>query len=216
MSYKKVLNKCSLDEFKEMYFRVPKMTYEDIACKLGLSMVEVRNAAGVCQKKHGWAKRNNKDTSKNKFLEYSDEELLELVKLYKSRDNAGSKITYAVRKRFGSWSKGTELALGVVNKGGKFDSKLPTTVYLIDFGDFIKIGITQQDLSERLRHFPEHKVLDYIETTLEDAKEWEYLASNKLNKYIFDQVPFELEKNGYTECYTKDVNISSLIDLQFI
>jgi hypothetical protein len=77
-----------------------------------------------------------------------------------------------------------------------------TKVYLIDFGDFYKVGTTQQMIHERFgAKYPKYEVVFYIETTLQEAKQLEsaWLANVKHLQYTPDCFP--KEGRGYTECF---------------
>lgn len=204
MSYKKVLEKTSLKEFKDMYFS--KLSYEGIAIKLGLHTRQVSAAARVCRNKYKWPARVNRvSTGPNKFLSMSEEELLEEIRYYKTKDGSPNQLEYAVKKYFGSWSKGTEAALGKLNYGGTMLPNKATLVYLIEFDNFIKLGITQQFLENRLRKFKNFKLLDYVEVDLDTAKQVEYDAKIKLTP--FKEVPNFMISNGSSECYEKPVEL---------
>lgn len=80
-----------------------------------------------------------------------------------------------------------------------------TTVYLLDFGDFYKIGITQQPLNKRFGpKYPPFQVILTLETSLMEARliEKQWLEAVKEYKYIPDTFP--QEGGGHTECFKLD------------
>jgi len=81
----------------------------------------------------------------------------------------------------------------------------PTKVYLIDFGDFYKVGTTQQTINQRFGgRYPKYSVVFFIETTLEEARgiEKQWLENVKHLKYVPDCFP--VEGRGFTECFKCD------------
>lgn len=130
---------------------------------------------------------------------YTSEELIEYIKQYISCERTPVNIRHAVKLRFGSWTKGLEAAGISGNTGGVFDSSRPTILYFLDFGEFQKIGITQQQIKSRFSGAPDYKVLDFVETDLDNAIYLEKELKKVVKQYIPEHPWFE--RNGKTECF---------------
>lgn len=190
------------EELKKLYYQYPQLTYEVIARKLHrYSESKVQRAVNYCVKNKGWIPRNSR--KENNYIHMSDEELIELIRQQPSRDKAGNKVLYAVKKRFGSWSEGRVLAGIGLSSGGILDPNMPTNVYLIDFGKYIKIGITQQEVNKRIERW-DAELIETVQCSYDRALEIEKQVKNNLKRYKFDNIPENLRRNGYTECYYKN------------
>jgi hypothetical protein len=99
----------------------------------------------------------------NKLYEELDyDELAEV--LGKSRRAIQSKCEkLGVSKRFPGKKSGT----------GTMDPNKSTLLYLVDFGEFKKVGVTQVPLSERFKQDGEFILLDSCELSLEEAMDTE-------------------------------------------
>lgn len=141
------------------------------------------------------------------YNDWSEERLLELVQKYKNKQllnycrDEGEPSAIVIERRFGSWSKAMELAGVVSNKGNLILDK-KTLLYLIDFGEFKKIGITQRSLELRFSGF-DFKILDLVEYD-ELIPAWE--TEQELLKILkpWRYKPIELIGNGATECFKLD------------
>lgn len=95
---------------------------------------------------------------------YSDLDYDELAsKLGKTRRAVEAKCQkLGISKRFaGGW------------KYGNMNPAKDTTLYLVDFGDFKKVGVTQQSLEDRFRQDKSWTILDKVVMSLDDALETE-------------------------------------------
>jgi transposase len=138
---------------------------------------------------------------------YTKEELLELlrnapIKTYEYLNSKESKLPAATtyRSYFGSWQNALTEA-GIENNFIMNPTKT-TTVYLVEFDGFYKVGITQRPISKRLdSRYPKYEVVMSIDTTLEQAREIEktWLEAVKSYKYVPDCFP--KEHGGHTECF---------------
>lgn len=140
---------------------------------------------------------------------YTREQLLEIVKTYKKRTLCPYDKLYHIKKEFGSWS---EAAIAAGIPVGGLDPSINTTIYLLDFGDYYKVGITQQTIKQRF--YGVHKdytVVDYIDTNLKEARGMEKLILAKVKDFLYR--PNELEGNGSTECFKLEKRITSLNEL---
>lgn len=121
----------------------------------------------------------------------------------------------AYRKYFGSWTAALDAA-GVTStktEGYKVGTSTQrhdklTTLYLVEFEDFYKIGITQQTVHQRLGgRYPVYTIRYTKEyPTLHEAKreETRLLELVKYNKYI--PTNFPAEGRGFTECFQMPKN----------
>lgn len=142
---------------------------------------------------------------------YSHEDLLDIVRKYKCKDilnycRLDNEPSAGVIERvFGNWSLALEAA-GISPNLGMFDQNKCTILYLVDFGKFKKIGITQRSVYLRLLGFPCYDILDSITFNSPiDAFETEQEILSKVNKVLGD-LP-----NGNTECFIS--NCTQLSDL---
>lgn len=94
-----------------------------------------------------------------------------------------------------------------------FDPGKPAKVYLLDFGGFHKIGITQQKISYRFAGAPAHTVLDYVETDLDNAMYLEKELKKSIRPYQYIAEHPWFERNGKTECFKTDQPIRYLEDI---
>lgn len=139
---------------------------------------------------------------------YSDDELLDILKTsenktyaYFTRGGKGLPAAATYVNRFGSWGNALLLAGLPANRCTMLRDKA-TKVYLVDFGDFYKIGVTQQALGDRFSGYPKYDIvllLEYDNLCDALAKEKEWL----LNVSQFAYVPntFPKEGRGFTECF---------------
>lgn len=136
------------------------------------------------------------------LTEKDKQDLIEFVQQYKTSDACPHDIRYQIKKCFGSWSAALVEAGLPINKG-TLDSNKPTTLYLIDFGDFKKYGITQRTLKQRFSGSPDYVILDQFVTDLQDAEQLErIIAKTVANKAFQPNMPyFENGRRGKTECF---------------
>lgn len=113
-----------------------------------------------------------------------------------------------ISKRFGGWTKALEAAGIKANKGVQSPDR-GTLVYLLDFGDFYKVGITQQSIKQRFTGYPEYDIIAYKSTSLEEAKSIEKAVLNLVAEYKFIPNTFPTEGRGFTECFKASAPILS-------
>ena len=207
-----VLNSKTKPLFIQLYKEGVK--YDDIAQELGLTKGQVLRQAKKLQTLGVISPR--KSPIDSYYSSMSDEEILQEVAITDSADSAPNPLRYQARKRFGNWSDAKYISGTIGNIGGNMLENKPTKVYLIDFGDYIKIGITQQELKLRLAHFPKHRLLDFIETDLNSARSIEKELHSKLKRYEFDKIPKGLDRNGYTECFYKPDGFEKELTIELI
>lgn len=143
--------------------------------------------------------------------EHSKEDLIALIKQYVSRDKAPCSISYQVVKCFGSWTAGLAAANVAGNIGGKMLVEKPTTLYLLKFDGFYKIGITQQTLKKRFSGAPPFLVVDTYVSDLTEIMELEKQILSNVTTYIPKNSWFE--RNGKTECFIIGRELKELTDL---
>jgi hypothetical protein len=140
---------------------------------------------------------------------YTDDELLELVIRYRTQDNLnlnrlpGEISSGPITKRFGSWGKALEAA-GLEPNASGMVYNWPTILYLVDFGSFKKVGVTQRTVEARFSGFPEYRILDVV--VFEDlyaALETEKEILKNLEKFrVIGEIP-----NGRYECFKYDCTL---------
>lgn len=183
-------------EEEELYFlelREAGQSYDYISEVLNKSYDSVKKKASEL------VKAGIVDTYRPTLSKYSSEELIEYVKQYVSSERTPVNIRHAVKLRFGSWTNGLEAAGISGNIGGTFDSSRPTILYFLDFGEFQKIGITQQQIKSRFSGAPAYIVLDSLTTELDNAIYLEKELKKVVKQYIPEHSWFE--RNGKTECF---------------
>jgi len=139
---------------------------------------------------------------------YTREQLIEVMQQapvhtydYFNSKDSGLPAATTYRKYFGSWENALEAA-GILPNVSSMKQHLPTKVYLLDFGDFYKIGITQQELSKRFgSRYPKYEVVLCIETTLEEARKIEAMWLANVSSYRYTPSNFPQEGRGHTECF---------------
>ena len=114
---------------------------------------------------------------------------------------SGTPAATTYRKYFGSWEKALEAAGRSITSNFSMKPDRPTTVYLVEFDGFYKIGITQQTVAQRLHSHPPYNILMQIQCTLSEAKDIEkqWLENVKHLQYI--PATFPAEGRGFTECF---------------
>ena len=131
------------------------------------------------------------------------QEAPEVTYNYFNSATSGVPAATTYRKYFGSWEAALQAA-GVerVTSRGNIDNKL-TKVYLVDFGDFYKIGITQQTVHQRLGgRYPPYTILTTKEfSTLFEARILEKELLSLVSKYKYVPSNFPVEGRGFTECF---------------
>lgn len=132
-------------------------------------------------------------------LNLPKDELIEIVRKYVSSEACPTHLRSNIKRVFGSWTKALEAAGISGNVGGNFIRDKLTTLYFVDFGDFQKIGITQQRIKSRLSGAPPYNILDYLETDLDNAIYFEKELKKVIQQYIPEHHWFE--RNGKTECF---------------
>lgn len=197
---------------EEEFIRV--CTYEgwtaaSIAAELDRSVYSViarRNRLGIKGPKRGWEK-------------YTKEELINIMRSapevtydYFNSKDSGLPGATTYRKYFGSWTAALEAA-GITQANSVMKPNKPTKVYLVGFGDFYKVGITQQTVKQRLGgRYPPYKVVLELEfDNLASAKEVESSWLKVVKDYNYVPDNFPVEGRGFTECFKHPDPLSLLI-----
>lgn len=157
----------------------------------------------------------------NKYDHYTNDQLLELVKLYRTnsawrearRKNPGLPDPTLVARRFNSWNNAIALA-GLEVKYG-LDSESETTLYLVYFAheDFYKIGITQNSVKMRFKGYPCYQEIDTkIYPNLKSAREIEKQLLNIVRDYSYLPLEFGYGR-GHHECFQPLTKLASFDDI---
>ena len=163
------------------------------------SMRNARDAAGIPQRDRI-------------YKDWTDDELLAFVETYVTRTayeeackgNMNMPAASTIASRFDNW-KGAQARAGVLHhrKSGGLQPGVDTIVYLVNFidEDFLKLGITQRSVKERLKGYPEYEILWYENYDYPTArlKEKEWLV--KLDKYRYTPKNPYFKMRGSTECF---------------
>lgn len=194
-----ILKKRPWTQEEETYFlemRREGLSYEYMAEILDKSYDSIKKKASEL------VKAGIVETYRPTLNKYTSEELIEHIKQYVSCERTPVNIRHAVKLRFGSWTNGLKAAGISGNIGGIFDSSRPTILYFLDFGEFQKIGITQQQIKSRFSGAPAYIVLDTLETDLDNA----IYLEKELKKVVKQYIPGHpwFERNGKTECFQSE------------
>lgn len=173
-----------------------KLPYSKIADKLGRTLEAVKSRG-----KRLKARGSVEGSSRGNFSWTEDE----VAKLYenldydelaealgKSRRSVESKCQkLGISKRFSNFSGGTMYP----NKSA--------LLYLVDFGEFKKVGVTQVQLSERFKQDGDFVVLDSCTMSLEEALEAEKEILKNMREF---KVVGEIRR-GFSECFKFDCTL---------
>lgn len=151
------------------------------------------------------------DSNFNPVAKSSMEELEFYVKTYKVKDSCPGPYRSRILKHYGSWTKALIANNLPLNIGGVMDINRPTTLYLLKFDGFYKVGITQQTLKKRFTGGPSFLVLDTYVSDLTEIVELEKQILTNVISYIPDDPWFE--RNGKTECFITDQELKEISDL---
>lgn len=118
---------------------------------------------------------------------------------FNSKDSSVPSAT-VYRKYFGSWDNALSAA-GITNSCIMKPDKL-THVYLVEFDGFYKIGITQQEVHDRLGgRYPEYTILIDLVLPFLEAKALEAQWLKEVKPYQYIPTNFPAEGRGFTECF---------------
>lgn len=137
---------------------------------------------------------------------YTNEELLSILRdaptktynHFNEPNELPSAVTY--KKRFGSWNNALDLA-GIPRNGFSLVEDKETLVYLVEFGSYYKVGITQQSLESRFGGYPDYEIVLTLNCkSLKEAKAIESEWLHNVNKLTYYAPDFP-RNNGSTECF---------------
>lgn len=152
--------------------KIAKVPYKEIAAKLGRTLEAVRTRS----------KRFNISTSSNTRRTWTDEQIAllyepldydELEKLlpYSRRGIMAQCEKRGISKRYARLSRGT------MREG------VDTWLYLVDFGEFKKVGVTQVSLEVRFVQDPSFILLDKVQMNLDEALYFEQEILRSMRPY---------------------------------
>lgn len=157
------------EEILLINMRAEGLTYNQIADKLGRSLEAVRTrgkrlrARGLIAGEKNKGNSNWSEDEVSKLYEDLDYNQLESL-LGRSRRSIMSKCEkLGISKRLPGSSK----------KLGTLYRDKTATLYLVDFGEFKKIGVTQVPLEQRFINYGQFKLLDSCEMDVDVALEME-------------------------------------------
>jgi hypothetical protein len=185
------------EENKLKELKAKGMKLKDIAVELGRTYQAVATRSKRLNPIHKGG--NPSWTQDEVALLYQDYDYNELEQLLpKSRRAIMSKCEkLGISKRFPGSNKSV---------GTMYTDKV-TTLYLVDFGSFKKVGITQVDLEIRFKQDKPFKILDKIELDLDEAKYFEEeILRNMRGFRVLGDI-----RRGFGECF--DYNCTQLEDL---
>lgn len=140
-----------------------KYTLEELATKLNRSVSAIqvkltRLSDSLVDKRRTWS-----EEELEAMICFSGEHTIkELTELFPGKSKES--ISHFLRKHNLSYKPG--------KLGGCMQEGKPTTLYLVNFGKFFKLGITQQTLTKRLKAYPQYTIeWEISDITLEKAKE---------------------------------------------
>ena len=76
----------------------------------------------------------------------------------------------------------------------------PATLYLVDFGNYKKVGVTQVSIQERFKQDGSFTILDTIILSLEEALEFEREILKNMRPYR----TVGTVRRGFNECFIYD------------
>lgn len=178
-------------EQKLIYLKENGDTYSSIATILGCSL----NAATT----KGYELIQCGRLKKYVKIHPSRDELLQIIRKYRTRDNTPSKYLSSINREFGSWSAGLKESGLKPNVGGIMDPTLPTTLYLIKIDGYYKIGMTQRTVEQRLSKLTGYTILDTYCSDLDEILSLEREILSKVERIRSENIA--LQRNGLTECF---------------
>jgi transcriptional regulator len=182
----------------------------------GLKYQEISNETGLTVSSiASYISRNHRDLLKKNPL--TEEETLLVIEL---RDQGISysiiaeqlgKTVDHIKKKCSALLKEGKIQNIRGARGGNMSISSPTTLYLVKFNDFYKVGVTQQKLKDRFSGAPEYSIIDTMSTSLEEAWELEKAIKSVVESFIPGDTWFI--RNGRTECFKTEKQLTALEDL---
>lgn len=168
--------------------KLNKIPLVEIAAKLGRSLEAVRTRSKRLNHKMGIVKTNLTWKEDEIALLYEDLDYNELENLlpYTKRAIQSQCEKRGINKRFGKIS------------GAGTDK--PATLYLVDFGNYKKVGVTQVSIQERFKQDGSFTILDTIILSLEEALEFEREILKNMRPYR----TVGTVRRGFNECFIYD------------
>lgn len=193
------------DEDRELValFADQGLGIQETADEMGITTSQVRYLRGSSRistkgvYKHLY--QGTEEEVKERLIKILQDAPIKTYTYFNSKDS-GTPAATTYRKYFGSWSAALEAA-GVVNYSNMQPTK-PTTVYLVEFDGFYKVGITQQTVNQRLgKRYGNYTIIMQITTTLKEALEVEKRWLKNVKEFQYIPQDFPSEGRGFTECF---------------
>ncbi len=181
------------------------LKYQEIANQTGLTVSSIAS----------YIARNHRDLLKKNPL--TEEETLKVIELrdqgisYSMIAEQLGKTVDHIKKKCSALLKEGKIQNIRGARGGNMSVTSPTTLYLIKFEDFYKVGVTQQKLKDRFSGAPEYSVIDTMTTSLEEAWELEKAIKAVVKPFIPEHSWFI--RNGRTECFKTEKQLTALEEL---
>lgn len=171
--------------------KLNKIPLVEIAAKLGRSLEAVRTRSKRLNHKMGIVKTNLTWKENEIALLYEDLDYNELERLlpYTKRAIQSQCEKRGINKRFGK-----------ISGAGTMRHDKPATLYLVDFGSYKKVGVTQVSIQERFKQDGSFTILDTIVLSLEEALEFEREILKNMRPYR----TVGTIRRGFNECFIYD------------
>ena len=136
---------------------------------------------------------------------YSKEELLDILRNTKNSgarhfmDSPELPSVNTYQRHFGSWNNAL-IAAGLPINTACLQEDRATTLYVIKFPEFYKVGITQSSIDRRFsgKKYPKFDIIYQYKTSLTNAEILEKWCLNYLSEYMYEP---DIFVGGHTECF---------------
>lgn len=145
------------------------------------------------------SKRLRARQGENKNVNWSDEEIEILRKDYTFEElvNILGRTKRSIQSKCENLGISKRDLRSGVSGTGTMDKSKPAILYLADFGDFKKVGVTQSTLEDRFKQDKNYTLLDTCEMSLDDALHMEYEILKNMRAY---RVKGDIRR-GFYECF---------------
>lgn len=172
-----------------------KVPLKDIAVKLGRSLEAVRTRSKRLNQQLNLPTAGRLKWTEEEIAllreDYDYNELEELLPQYTRRAIMSQCEKLGISKRY-----------HIVSQGTRSPTK-KSILYLVDFGKYKKVGITQVGIKERLKQDGHYTVLDWVELDDDLACEFESAILKNMRKF---KVKGSVRR-GFNECFNYDCTL---------